>query len=253
MALTRHKGLAGQALDSQTGGLEPYQAEALQGDVVQVISPVKNYPGGVEFEYINTSGQRILYQEFYTATGPAFNTYVIGGAAAPTTSLAGVQAALDVAGFIPGIGIAADVLNAGIYAYRGNYGLAAISAVGAVPIVGDAFAAVAKGAKVAKGAELAQGGTYLLRNPSTGQVMRTGRSNDLLRRGAEHGRDPNFRDFQFEPVHRTDVYSQQRGLEQLLHDTYNPPLNFRRPISPTNPNRPTYLDEAQQFLQRGNP
>lgn len=94
----------------------------------------------------------------------------------------------------------------------------------------------------------ARGGTYLLRDAETGQVMRTGRTNDLARRAAEHGRDPVLRDFEFEPVHRTDVYNEQRGLEQLLHDTYNPPLNKVRPISPTNPKLPIYQDAADAFL-----
>lgn len=74
-----------------------------------------------------------------------------------------------------------------------------------------------------------------------------------MRREAEHGRDAVLGDFKFEAVHRTDVYAEQRGLEQLLHETHNPPLNKISPISPTNPNRQTYLDAAQQFLQGGNP
>ena len=88
-------------------------------------------------------------------------------------------------------------------------------------------------AKTAAGAE-ARGGTYLLRD-AEGKVVRTGRSNDLLRREAEHARDPLLKDFNFDPVHRTDLYPEQRGLEQLLHDMYQPPLDKVRPISPTNP------------------
>jgi hypothetical protein len=96
-----------------------------------------------------------------------------------------------------------------------------------------------------------RGGTYLLRDADTGQVMRTGRTCDLARRAAEHRGDPLLRDFEFEPVHRTDVYSEQRGLEQLLHDNYQPPLNRIRPISPNNPKLPNYQDAAKSFL--GNP
>ena len=55
--------------------------------------------------------------------------------------------ALDVAGFIPGVGIAADLLNAGLYAVEGDFASAGLSAVSAVPIVGDAAAAVKLGAK----------------------------------------------------------------------------------------------------------
>jgi len=103
------------------------------------------------------------------------------------------------------------------------------------------------------GADLWRGGTYLLRDPVTGQVMRTGRTGDLVRREAEHARDAVLGDFKCEAVHRTDVYSQQRGLEQLLHETYNPALDKINRISPTNPNRQTYLDAARHSLQKGNP
>ena len=96
----------------------------------------------------------------------------------------------------------------------------------------------------------ARGGTYVLRDPVTGRVMRTGRTNDLARRQLEHARDPALRDYVFEPVHRTDVYAEQRGLEQLLHETHNPPLNRIRGISPTNPRLPEYRDAAQRFLER---
>lgn len=47
--------------------------------------------------------------------------------------------ALDVAGFVPGLGAIPDLLNAGIYALEGNYSAAAISAVAAVPGFGDAI------------------------------------------------------------------------------------------------------------------
>ncbi|MGH9182720.1 MAG: RHS repeat-associated core domain-containing protein, partial [Acidimicrobiales bacterium] len=100
------------------------------------------------------------------------------------------------------------------------------------------------------GDELAQGGVYALRDPVTGQVVRTGRTNSLLRRQGEHFRDPRLSDYEFEVVARTDVYAQRRGLEQLVHDAYNPALNRINPISATNPNRAWYLSEAEQFLAR---
>jgi hypothetical protein len=87
-------------------------------------------------------------------------------------------------------------------------------------------------------------------SPLSNAVMRTGRTRDLGRRGAEHGRDPNLRDVEFEPVHRIDVYNEQRGLEQMLHDKYQPPLNKIRPISPTNPKLPMYQDAAKTFLEQ---
>ncbi len=98
------------------------------------------------------------------------------------------------------------------------------------------------------GDELAQGGVYALRDPITGQVVRTGRTNSLTRRAGEHLRDPSLADFEFEVIARTDVYAQQRGLEQLAHGAYTPALNRIRPISPTNSNLTTYMDAADDFL-----
>ena len=95
----------------------------------------------------------------------------------------------------------------------------------------------------------ARGGTYVLRDPVSEQVMRSGRTNDLARRGQEHGRDPTLSDLVFEPVHRTDVRSQQRGLEQILHDTHRPALNRINPISPRNPRFEEYMDAAKWFLE----
>jgi RHS repeat-associated protein len=47
-----------------------------------------------------------------------------------------VQTGLDVFGLVPGIGEVADLTNAAIYAARGQYGNAALSATGAIPFAG---------------------------------------------------------------------------------------------------------------------
>lgn len=66
-----------------------------------------------------------------------------------------VHAVLDVAGFIPKVGIAADLINAGIYACEGDWTNAALSAVAAIPGAGDAVAVVAMNIKIlAKNAKL---------------------------------------------------------------------------------------------------
>ncbi len=36
-------------------------------------------------------------------------------------------------------------------------------------------------------------------------------------------RGPKFEDLQFEVQHQTDVYRQQKGLEQMLYDVFGPP------------------------------
>lgn len=78
--------------------------------------------------------------------------------------------------------------------------------------------------------------------------MRSGRTKDLAMREAQHARNPDLKDYVFETVHRTDDYAQQRGMEELLNKTYNPPLDKILPISPTNPNAQVYRDAAQQYL-----
>jgi len=80
--------------------------------------------------------------------------------------------------------------------------------------------------------------------------MRSGRTGDLAVRRSQHARDPELGHLKFEEVYRTDVYAEQRGLEQVLHDTHNPPLNRIRPIRPDNPRRQEYLDAAQEYLRR---
>lgn len=54
--------------------------------------------------------------------------------------------ALDVAGAVPGVGEAADLANAALYANKGQYFMAALSAISMVPAVGDV---VGKGGKLA--------------------------------------------------------------------------------------------------------
>ena len=97
----------------------------------------------------------------------------------------------------------------------------------------------------------ARGGTYVLRNELE-NIVRSGRTNDLARRMNEHFRDPVLSDYRFEPVHRTDNYAEQRGLEQILHETYNPPLNRINPVSPRNPRGQGYRNAAGNYLNGNN-
>ncbi len=93
----------------------------------------------------------------------------------------------------------------------------------------------------------ARGGVYILRD-AEGNVVRTGRTNDLLRREAEHARD--FPDVNFETVYKTDDYAAQRGLEQRVYEQYpEAPLNKIRAIDPKNPNYQKYIEAADRYLQ----
>jgi hypothetical protein len=67
----------------------------------------------------------------------------------------GIHLALDIAGFVPVIGEAADVANGLLYLAEGDYVNAGISFVGAIPLAGDsakAGRAVTKGTKFADAA-----------------------------------------------------------------------------------------------------
>ena len=63
--------------------------------------------------------------------------------------LDGVQAGLDVAGLVPGVGEIADGVNALISLGRGDVAGATLSAMSMVPVWGDA---VGKGGKIARAA-----------------------------------------------------------------------------------------------------
>jgi hypothetical protein len=58
----------------------------------------------------------------------------------------------------------------------------------------------------------------------------------------------------FNVEYRTEVYAQQRGLEQTLYDQYpearfeNGGFNKIRGISISNPNLPFYMQSAQDFV-----
>ena len=86
-----------------------------------------------------------------------------------------------------------------------------------------------------------KGGTYMLIDPTTGQVMRTGRSINLARRASEHRRDFVLGQYTFQVDRKSDSYAALRGREQIIHDLYNPSLNKINPISGKNPNRGCYL------------
>jgi len=92
-----------------------------------------------------------------------------------------------------------------------------------------------------------KGGTYKLIDPKTGKVMKTGRSKDLERRRKELERAQETKPYKFEIDKRTNIYEQQRGREQIIHDRYKPALDKINAISPKNPNRKIFLKEAEKL------
>lgn len=94
-----------------------------------------------------------------------------------------------------------------------------------------------------------KGGTYRLRDPETGEVVRVGHAANLTKRKGDYARDPMYEGYDFEPVYRVDDRATRRGLEQELwfqHD--DPRFNFNRPIDTDNPNLLRYLKAANDFL-----
>ena len=89
--------------------------------------------------------------------------------------LDGIQTALDFAGFIPGAGAIPDLLNAAIYAARGDMANAGMSVLAAVPGIGDAAA----GAKIAmKGVKAAKKAGKLTDGLQTGKKVNSELSYD---------------------------------------------------------------------------
>ncbi|MER2600019.1 MAG: hypothetical protein ABTQ73_10910 [Caldilineales bacterium] len=88
------------------------------------------------------------------------------------------------------------------------------------------------------------GGVYTLRDPANGNVQYTGRTNNLARREAEHGR--SFPELRFNAEFQSNSREVQRGAEQILYDRYQPPQNKIQPISPRNPRRAQYINAARR-------
>ena len=81
-----------------------------------------------------------------------------GGAAADPFGLEGIapgwlHEGLSWAGFVPGIGVGADLIDGAIYLLDGEWAEAGMAAAAAVPVFGDGFAA---GRKVAKAVRVAE-------------------------------------------------------------------------------------------------
>jgi len=158
--------------------------------------------------------------------------------------LGGLQIGLDIAGFIPFVGIPANAASAAISFSKGDYFGAATSVFAMIPVVG----VLGKIAKLGKVAEEVRGGVYALKYE--GEIVRTGRTNDLVRRAGEHFRDPVLGDLEFTPLYKTDSYFEQRGLEQLVHEQNAPILNKINPVNPLNPLAHIYRAAANDFLKQ---
>jgi hypothetical protein len=98
-----------------------------------------------------------------------------------------------------------------------------------------------------------------LRDPETGAVVRTGRSNKLAGREIAHANDSVLGDYEFQVEYRTDAYAEQRGLEHEMYNRYPEAMseyggfNMIRAVSPTNRKLPGYVQAANDYLSRCEP
>ena len=89
---------------------------------------------------------------------------------------------------------------------------------------------------------------YALRDPITGQVKYVGRTIDPADREAAHAASTDKAGLRFTPLKEGLTYPEARGWEQKLFEQnggFDKLLNKINPISPKNPNLPTYLQAAQ--------
>jgi RHS repeat-associated protein len=93
-----------------------------------------------------------------------------------------------------------------------------------------------------------KGGVYTITNPND-KIVRVGRTTNFSQRAGQYKRDPNYFDLDFNRVYPTDNYNEQRGLEQIIFEKYQPPMNYIKPISDNNYNKDRlYIPAANNYL-----
>jgi hypothetical protein len=265
-AVTCHGTSCGTTKSSGTAAAKSTLPTAQSSLYVPGVGPVNLQGGG----YVDPGGGIHTNQECLQWSGlPCANTLdVWGWVPQPThelagwspeeylagSSTAGARNALRLLGEIHvgeqtgnwwGFGLDAGGLTVGAAAQ--------LAAVAGSPELLLGVGRMTAGSRLTEAVAPARGGVYTLRGLGN-DVVRTGRTSDLAARRSALARDPILGPYEFSVEYRTDVYAEQRGLEQVLYDRYPGAqigaggFNKIRAISPTNPNLEDYVQAARDYL-----
>ena len=172
--------------------------------------------------------------------------------------LDGIQTALDLAGFAPGVGAAPDLLNAAISACRGNWAEAGLSVLAAVPLVGDVAAGVKlakRGVKMAKSVNLAKK-VYDTEKLSKMAKRSIGKNVDvsikgLMSRGMTKDEAVFFRrSVQNERKEFARKFYEESGYKKTEIDGHLRGIDFEKPITIENV-PPPYIFYQYQSIRNG--
>ncbi|MBN1209562.1 MAG: VCBS repeat-containing protein [Myxococcaceae bacterium] len=101
-----------------------------------------------------------------------------------------VQIALDMGGMLPGVGLFFDIASAGVSAYRGNWGEAGLSLIGAIPGIGDAIKGAALAAKLGGVATAGIAAAKAIQKAKGGVRYRIGRALPPMEKTLDMALDP---------------------------------------------------------------
>ncbi|WP_081752728.1 RHS repeat-associated core domain-containing protein [Kallotenue papyrolyticum] len=168
------------------------------------------------YAYVNNNPVRHTDPTGHVACVDPISCGIEGAAAGGAVGSAGGPAGAVAGAVIGGVAGAAVGLGVGIAAYEGLTYLAD----GPTPKSVSDYGELAHATSTSNNKTTPKGGTYVLKDPQTGNVDYVGQTKDLKRREKDHKRDPRLKDLDFDVDARTDDYAARRGREQILYDKH---------------------------------